>query len=434
MDKTVIDILPHQAEFLQSQSTHTGLIGGYGCGKSFGGILKTVVKKLKYPGIPVAYYLPTYGLIKDIAFPRFAEIFDKLGIAYELKSGDHEFHTAFGRVILRSLSNPERIVGYEVGYSCVDETDILPAAQMTDAFSKIIARNRLKLPNGDVNQTDIVGTPEGFKFAYDFLVRNTKGNRSIIKGKTKDNPYLPEGYVDTLTEMYSEQQLAAYLNGEFVNLTSGNVYHRFSRTANHSSRTIKSTDVLHIGMDFNVTKMNAVVYVVDEIETDITVSNFNGVQSITSTIRKKVRIKTAVDEFVNAYDTAEIIALIKQKFPGYKIIIYPDASGDNRKSSGRSDIDLLKSAGFVIRKLSKNPFVKDRVNAMNLSFSDSNGNVYHYVNTDQCPNYTEALEKQTYKNGEPDKTGGFDHVNEAGGYFIYYDSKPTETWGKSTTA
>lgn len=427
MDKIVIDILPHQGAFLASEATHTGLIGGYGCGKSFGGILKTVVKKLKYPGIPVAYYLPTYGLIKDIAFPRFAEIFDKLGIAYELKAGDHEFHTAFGRIILRSLSNPERIVGYEVGYSCVDETDILPAAQMTDAFSKIIARNRLKLPNGEVNQTDIVGTPEGFKFAYDFLVRNTKGNRSIIKGKTKDNPYLPEGYVETLTEMYSPQQLAAYLDGEFVNLTSGNVYHRFNRVMHHSNRTVESTDVLHIGMDFNVTKMNAVVYVVDEKEIDLKAAN-------NVVIRKKVRIKTAVDEFINAYDTAEMIELIKQKFPSFKIIIYPDASGDNRKSSGRSDIDLLKSAGFVVRKLSKNPFVKDRVNAMNLSFLDSNGNVYHYVNTDQCPNYTEALEKQTYKNGEPDKTSGFDHVNEAGGYFVFYDSKPTETWGKSTTA
>jgi phage terminase large subunit len=402
------------------------LIGGYGCGKSFGGILKTIVKKLKYPGIPVAYYLPTYGLIKDIAFPRFAELFDSMGIAYEVKAGDHEFHTAYGKIILRSLSNPERIVGYEVGYSCIDETDMLPQPQMTDAFSKIIARNRIKLPNGDVNQTDIVGTPEGFKFAYDFLVRNTKGNRSIIKGKTKDNPYLPDGYIETLQEMYTPQQLEAYLNGEFVNLTTGTVYHRFDRKANHTNRTVQANDVLHIGMDFNVTKMNAVVHVVDEKDIDW----FNSDKLI---IKKNVRVKSAVDEFVNAYDTQELIGLIKERYPNHKIIIYPDASGDNRKSSGKSDIDLLKSAGFVVRKLSKNPFVKDRVNAMNLAFLDSNGNIIYYCNTDQCAHYTEALEKQTYKNGEPDKTSGFDHVTEAGGYFVYYDAKPTGTWGKSST-
>ncbi|MGV3695513.1 phage terminase large subunit [Flavobacterium sp.] len=414
MEKTVIDVLPHQAEFIQSSSTHTGLIGGYGSGKSFGGILKTAIMKLRYPGIPVAYYLPTYSLIKDIAFPRFTELLQNMGVAYELKTADHEIHTAYGKIIMRSLSNPERIVGYEVGYSCVDETDILPQPSMADAFSKIIARNRKLLPNGDKNKTDVVGTPEGFKWAYDYFVKNAKTNRSIIKAKTADNPYLPEGYIETLMESYTPQQLEAYLNGEFVNLTSGTVYHRFNRKVNHSERTVQANDVLHIGMDFNVTKMNAVVHVVDE--------------------KDKVRIKTAVDEIVNAYDTPEMIGLINEKFPNYKIIIYPDASGENRKSSGKSDIQLLKDAGFVVRKLSKNPFVKDRVNAVNLAFLDANGNTLYYCNTDKCPVYTEALEKQTYKNGEPDKLSGFDHITEAGGYFIYYDKKGVGSWGGSSTA
>lgn len=437
MEKTVIDILPHQGAFIESNFTHTGLIGGYGSGKSFGGIAKTVIKKLNYPGVSVAYYLPTYGLIKDIAFPRFAEFLDKLGINYELKSGDHEFHTAYGKIIMRSLSNPDRIVGYEVGYSCIDEADLVSELPMTNAFSKIIARNRVKLPNGDVNQTDLVGTPEGFKFAYNFLVKNTKSNRSIIKAKTADNPFLPEGYIDTLMEMYTPQQLEAYLNGEFVNLTSGTVYHRFNRKVNHSSRTIEEKDVRHIGMDFNVEKMNAVIYVVDEVDNN-NIENFRNLVNY-ETLKQyvkltgKARLKTAVDEIVNAYDTPEMIGLVKAKYPNKKIIIYPDASGDNRKSSGKSDIDLLKK-DFVVRKLSKNPFVKDRVNAMNLSFLDSARNVFHYVNTDECPVYTEALEKQTYKNGEPDKSTGFDHITEAGGYFIYYDNKNTgRSWGSSST-
>ena len=228
---------------------------------------------------------------------------------------------------------------------------------------------------------------------------------------------------------YTPQQLEAYLNGEFVNLTSGSVYHRFKRTQNHTNRTIQTNDVLHIGLDFNVTKMNAVVHVVDEKEIDW--KQANGLP----TIKKKVRIKSAVDEIVNAYDTAEIIELIKQKFPNFKIIVYPDASGGNRNAAGKSDIDLLKGAGFVVRKLSKNPFVKDRVNAVNLAFLDSNGNILYYANTDRCSNYTEALENQVYKNGEPDKTSGFDHITEAGGYFVYYDQKGgSQTWGSSRTA
>jgi hypothetical protein len=42
------------------------------------------------------------------------------------------------------------------------------------------------------------------------------------------------------------------------------------------------------------------------------------------------------------------------------------------------------------------------------------------VNTDACPNLTMSLEQQAYdKNGEPDKTNGWDHVVDAQGYFVH---------------
>ena len=44
------------------------------------------------------------------------------------------------------------------------------------------------------------------------------------------------------------------------------------------------------------------------------------------------------------------------------------------------------------------------------------------VNIIKCPEYVEALEKMAYdKNGQPDKTSGFDHITDAAGYFIYYE-------------
>lgn len=43
----------------------------------------------------------------------------------------------------------------------------------------------------------------------------------------------------------------------------------------------------------------------------------------------------------------------------------------------------------------------------------------YLVNPDKCPSYIEALEQQPWgKNGEPDKTTGHDHINDAAGYFI----------------
>jgi hypothetical protein len=44
------------------------------------------------------------------------------------------------------------------------------------------------------------------------------------------------------------------------------------------------------------------------------------------------------------------------------------------------------------------------------------------VNADRCPTYADGLEQQPWgQNGEPDKSTGHDHTNDAGGYFINYD-------------
>ena len=146
-------------------------------------------------------------------------------------------------------------------------------------------------------------------------------------------------------------------------------------------------------MDFNITNMSAVIHVIDYIP-------------------------IAVAEITGAYNTETMIRLIRSKYEN-AIVIYPDASGKSRNTSGKSDIDLLKEAIFTVRNAPRNPFVKDRVNAMNNAFKHPlTGEIGYRVNVNNCPVYAEALEKQGYKNGEPDKTTGFDHVVDAGGYFI----------------
>lgn len=397
------ELMPHQDEFLYSDATHTGLVGGYGCGKSFIGVLKTISKKLQYPGIDVAYYLPTYPLIRDIAFPKFREILENHNIEYKLHQTDKEFQTKFGRIILRSMDSPDLIVGYEVGYSCVDEADVLPKDKMAGAFIKIVARNRKPLPDLSNNATDFVSTPEGFKFLYDFFVTKSSSNKKLIRGRTKDNIYLPSSYIETLQESYTERQLDAYLNGEFVNLNSGTVYYAFDRSINHSAREIQPHDILHIGIDFNITKMSAVVHVTEGLLT------------------------YAVEEIVDAYDTSEMISIIKDRYPGKRIIVYPDASGNARNTAGESDIRLLQKAKFKVRVNRSNPSVRDRITAANSGFRNAKGLTSYFVNTHNCPSYTEALERLPYKNGVPDKESGFDHITDAGTYAFYSIQKQNKS-------
>lgn len=396
MSEITLEMFPHQDDFIFSDATHTALIAGYGAGKSHAGVAKTVLKKLDYVDIPVAYYLPTFGLIRDIAFPKFTQMLTDLGIPFRLNKTDKDIHTPYGIIHLRSMDKPESIVGYEVGYSLIDETDILPTNKMQDVFSKIIGRNRRSLPGGETNKTDVVGTPEGFKWAYSFFVKDQRNNRRIIKGKTSDNTTLPETFIDALREVYTEEQLLAYLEGEFVNLNFGTVYKMFSRTTHHTDRVVEEGDVLHIGMDFNISNMHAVVNVVDG------------------------SVSSAVHEFVKKFDTREMCRSIAETFDGHKVYVYPDSTGSSRKTSAsRTDFDIIKDFGFTVRSNNRNPFVRDRVNSMNSAFMKGS----QMVNTEKCPVLTEALEQQVFKNGEPDKTSGHDHINEAQGYYTSYGSK-----------
>ena len=64
-------------------------------------------------------------------------------------------------------------------------------------------------------------------------------------------------------------------------------------------------------------------------------------------------------------------------------------------------------------------------------FLDGHGNIRYKVNTLKCPSYVEALERLGKdKNGNPDKSSGFDHITEAGGYFIYYAYPPIKRKGQ----
>ena len=388
----MIKLLSHQAEFIDSQARHTGLVGGFRSGKSHAGVWKTITKKIALVGVDCAYYLPTYPLIKDIAFPKFAQALTEMGMKFTINKTDKDIITPYGRIILRSMDNPDLIVGYEVGYSLVDEADVLQKSKMNDVMVKILARNSVKTV-GNNNATDFVSTPEGFRFLHDFFVSKDSDSKLLIKASTRDNPFISDSYIESLEETYTPELLRAYLEGEFVNLTSGTVYNHYDRLKNHSDRTIKEGDILHIGMDFNVGKMASVIHVIED---------------------DKV---IAVDEIVNAYKTEDMIELIKARYQSYRVFVYPDASGkQDRTSASTTDIDQLKQSGFGVRALKSNPNVKDRINTMNKKFQ----NLSYLVNRNNCPTYTDCLEQLPYKNGAPDKTLDLDHPTDAGGYMIWH--------------
>lgn len=389
-----------QYDFVTAEDQFPAFVAGFGSGKTHAGIARTLAKKLSYPRQDVAYYLPTYDLVRRIGFPRFAEQLEEMRLPFKTNKADNVIQIAdAGTIIFRTLDTPERIIGYEVADSIADELDTLKEEQAREAWNKIISRNRQKKPDGSLNTVGVATTPEGFRFVYDRWQRRGGPGYRIIRASTLSNATnLPAGYIDSLRATYSSNLLAAYLDGEFVNLASGSVYPEFDRVLNATSEQVQGAEALHVGMDFNVGKMSAVIHVLRSDEPH------------------------AVTERTRVLDTPAMAALLRRDFPHNPIIVYPDASGESRKSNNASESDLaiLRKAGFSVRVNATNPRVKDRVLAMNALIHKDGARRYR-VSPEGCPELVESLEKQAYdKHGEPDKAGGLDHVVDAAGYFVAY--------------
>lgn len=395
-----IELTDPQFEFVTAEDQFPAMVAGFGSGKTHAAIVRTLRLKLQYPRQNVAYYLPTYDLVRRIAFPRFGEALEEFGIKAKPNKADAVIAIPdAGEIIFRTMDTPERIIGYEVADSIADELDTLKEEQARDVWTKIISRNRQKKPDGSLNTVGVATTPEGFRFVYDRWQRNPAPGYRIIKASTLSNARnLPAGYIDSLRASYPSNLLAAYLDGEFVNLVAGSVYPEFDRRLNATDETIRQGEALHVGMDFNVGRMSAAVHVLRGDDPH------------------------AVLEYTKVLDTPAMAALLKARHPGHPIIVYPDASGQARKSNNASESDhaILRAAGFSVRVNATNPRVKDRVLAVN-AMVHKDGVRRYRVNPETCPELVESLEKQAYdKHGEPDKAGGLDHIIDAAGYFIVY--------------
>ena len=394
-----------QERFVFSESLHPAMVAGYGAGKSQAGVIRILLRAMQYPGMAFAFVEPTFDLVRLIAWPRFQEILSDWNIRYTLNKSESVMVLENGsRIIFRSADNPARLVGFEVADVLIDEIDVLSQKDAQETWVKMIGRARQKKPDGSINTVACVSTPEGFKWLYDTFERNRRPGYELVRAPTSSNPYLPAGYLDALKATYPDNLLLAYCDGYFTNLTSGAVYPEFDRELNASSETIRPNETLHCGMDFNVSRGAAVIHVLRGDEPH------------------------AVAEFTNVFDTPAMIKLLKRDYEGHPIMVYPDASGNNRKSNNasESDIALLKAAGFRIVVNASNPRVKDRVLSTNMMIHKDGVRRYR-VNPERCPQLVESLEKQAYdKHGEPDKTGNVDHVIDAAGYFIVkrYPIKP----------
>lgn len=274
----------------------------------------------------------------------------------------HKDHWIWGDFNLTKISH-EELLGIVSNTSSIDKTTL----------KEIIARN---------NKTYFKATPIGD--------RHISISTNHLNNYLNLNKDAVSVYDEILLEDFHYYVIT--IIGLIPNDAGDIVYYEYDKNKYHSDRIVSQNDILHVGMDFNVTNMSAVVHVVDSEKT------------------------IAVAELTKIFDTHQMCAALADRFSGHKIIVYPDASGGNRStSSGKSDIDIIKESKFQVISDNKNPPVRDRINTMNSKFRKGE----YLVNRFTCPEYSESLTKLKYKGGEPDKSSGLDHITDAGGYFIH---------------
>lgn len=394
-----------QGAFLRMPHKFKAFVSGFGGGKTWVGCVGLILHAEAFPGINAGYFAPTYPHVRDIFYPTIEEVADACGYTAEVMYGNREVKLWRGgreRCLIkcRSMDKPGSIIGFKIGHALVDEIDVMEQSKALLAWRKIMARMRYKV-DGLRNGIDITTTPEGFRFVYAQFVKAVRDNPElasmygILQASTYDNAKnLPADYIESLKASYPAQLIEAYLHGQFVNLESGGVW-VFDRQHNNSDAEISAGEALHIGVDFNVLNMAAVVYVIRD------------------------GVMHAVDEITGVRDTPTMAQLLKERYAHHTMTIYPDASGQNTssKSASVSDLSILRTEGFRVNAGTRNPAIKDRVNAMNARLCNGKGERRLFVNTRRCPAFTEALEQQVYdKNGMPDKNAGLDHISDAGTY------------------
>ena len=411
MSKIDFTLFGSQIDFVNDLETkYTAFVGGFRSGKTYALMAKCVVLAANNPDSTGAICLPTIGMGMRGFIGEWESFLFEHNVHYTRNDGLHGggynlyFNGRVTRVLILSSENFMRARNLELSFFALDESDAMVGTRAWDAWNLFISR----LSGGQIRRGFTVSTPEGFGFIHDTFQQKLEDKESLkefyklYRGSTYDNPTLPDDYIPSLIATYPPQLIKAYLHGEFVNLTSGQVYLYYDKILNSTDMTladIPKGGTLRLGLDFNIGNMSCV------------------------TMGFKDGKIHAIDEIIGSVDTPGLITAIKERYSDYKVILYPDASSNNaNRSASGSDLAQLKQAGFTLKVLTKNPRIKDRVASVNAMFCNGLGERKLLINRNTCKTLHRCVEQQVYnKDGLPLKNNIIDGPLDAFGYPIYFE-------------
>lgn len=361
-------MLPAQKEFHNDSAFKIlGFLGGLGSGKSFALMMKLLKLSWQNKNFSGGLLSPSVEDFKRDMLPMFEECFASHGLqnlAYYHKQ-DKCFYFPWTSGKLYVFSGEKAIAGPNLAYCGINEPSLIKYERINEMM------RRVRVKNAPVKQRCMAGTPEDIHgWLQDFIEEQTNlGNLRLIQAKTGENKFLDPEYVQHLKDTLDPAQFRLFAEGELIRIGSNLFYYSWTKE-NETDIELDPDMPLLINVDFNVGRMTATV----------AQKYMDG--------HKKIIV--FCDELVLTdynSDTYALVNAIKQKYDYLwknRYLITCDFAGKARKTTGPSDVEVLKKAfgdDSVRYNITGNIRLRQRQILMN-------GLLHHHqilVNPKKCP-------------------------------------------------
>lgn len=405
--------LPSQKLFHASAARFKGFSGSIGSGKSQALCQEAIRLSYLNAGRTGLIGAPTYPMLRDATLTSLLEVLAANEIPHDLNKAENvlTMRDTGSRIVLRSLDEYERLRGTNLAWFGVDELTY------TQEEAWLRLEGRLRDPKSTRLCGFAVWTPKGYDWVYRRFIANPVAGYEVIVAKPFENRHLLQAvpdFYDRLKGSYDEAFFRQEVLGEYLNMNAGRVYHEFERETHVREIGIDQRFDLLWALDFNVNPMCSVVAQV--IGDDVRV--------VDEIVLNRAKTTDACQVFHDRY----------RRHPG-RIIIYGDASGNNQRTTGNSDYELIEDYFRRVRMLNvnyavprKNPTVRDRIAMVNAKLRNALGESKLIVDP-RCAELIKDLEEVVYKRDsteiEKDRDPRRTHLSDALGYLIYHEGRGT---------
>ncbi len=379
----------------------------------------------------------TYGQVKTIIWERLLYKTTRTPYKHLVRSINRQdlSITLHNNTImtLKGSDNPQSLRGTGLILVILDEY----AAMRPEIWEQII----FPMLSDRVGSVFFIGTPNGYDHLYEvhkqaFVPKNKSDWQTWIMPSITGG-WISEEEINIARAILSEKVFNQEYMATFETF-SGAIYYNFNHEFNvrqnlqdptplNKANAIHKSSTLLVGMDFNVNPMTAVIgskyfppftpqqphlYVHD----DILIHDAN-TQTMAVALKKKWGWLPSTLELVNK-------GLLSERTPPdkYNITIYPDPSGNFRKSSatvGTTDHTILRDNGFTVIAPRKAPKKIDRFNSVNALLRNAD-NISRLFIHPRAKNLIETFTGLAYKldTHDADTSTNLDHMGDAAGYLI----------------